>query len=67
MSLNYRKAVPVRSDFYSITQFPEVYHVHGITTPPFSGSERAVTGQGGTQHIGEKAAVCVAHVVFLRR
>ncbi|PLJ44517.1 hypothetical protein B6J65_28085 [Klebsiella quasipneumoniae] len=45
-SLNYRIAVPVRSDFYAIAQFPEVYHGQGITTPPFYGGERAVAGQG---------------------
>jgi hypothetical protein len=36
----------------------------GITTPPFSGGERAVAGQGITQYIEEKAADGVAHVVF---
>lgn len=39
-------AIPARSDFYVIPQFPEVYHGQGITTQPFSGGERAVTGQG---------------------
>ena len=43
--LNYRMAVPVRSDFLSYHNFPEVYHAHGITTPPFTGAERPVTGQ----------------------
>lgn len=38
-------AVPVRSDFYAITQFPEVYHAHGITALPCSSGERAVAGQ----------------------
>ncbi|OXL37651.1 hypothetical protein CA284_19930 [Enterobacter mori] len=44
--LNYRMAVPVRSDFYAIAQFPEVYHAQERTTPPFSGGERAVARQG---------------------
>lgn len=44
--LNYRTAAPVRSDFFAITQFPEVYHGQGISKAPFSGVERAVTGQG---------------------
>jgi hypothetical protein len=39
-------AVPVRSDFLAYHRFPEVYHGQGITTPPFSGGERAVAGQG---------------------
>lgn len=30
----------------SYDNFPEVYHAHGITTPPFTGAERRVTGQG---------------------
>lgn len=30
----------------SYDNFPEVYHTHGITTPPFTGAERPVTGQG---------------------
>ena len=30
----------------SYDNFPEVYHAHGITTPPFTGAERPVTGQG---------------------
>jgi hypothetical protein len=44
--LNYRMAVPAGSDFLHIYRFPEVYHGQGITTLPFSGGERAVTGQG---------------------
>ncbi|CAM4347488.1 hypothetical protein PLGE761_23410 [Pluralibacter gergoviae] len=44
--LNYRTAVPVRSDFPAYHNFPEVYHGHGITTAPFYGGERPVTGQG---------------------
>ncbi|AXC97971.1 TPA: hypothetical protein G8L38_003325 [Salmonella enterica] len=44
--LNYRTTVPVRSDFLAYLNFPEVYHAHGITTPPFFGAERPVTGQG---------------------
>ena len=39
-------AVWARSDFMSYDNFPEVYHAHGITTPPFTGAERPVTGQG---------------------
>nr|AVX49925.1 hypothetical protein [Escherichia coli] len=39
-------AVPVRSDFLSYHNFPEVYHGQGISKAPFSGVERAVTGQG---------------------
>jgi hypothetical protein len=57
-------AVPVRSDFLAYHRFPEVYHGQGITTPPFSGGERAVAGQGITLYIEEKAADGVAHVVF---
>lgn len=44
--LNYRTAAPVRSDFFAITQFPEVYHGQGISKAAFSGGERPVTGQG---------------------
>ncbi len=44
--LNYRMTVPVRSDFLFYLNFPEVYHVRGITTPHFSGGEGTVTGQG---------------------
>lgn len=44
--LNYRMTVPVRSDFLVYLNFPEVYHVRGITTPHFSGGEGTVTGQG---------------------
>ncbi|EPL5088593.1 hypothetical protein L8T36_005455, partial [Klebsiella pneumoniae] len=44
--LNYQTTVPVGSDFPRFTKFPEVYHAHEITTPPFSGGARAVTGQG---------------------
>nr|AXJ99346.1 hypothetical protein [Escherichia coli] len=39
-------AVPVRSDFLSYHNFPEVYHAHEITISPFYGGERPVTGQG---------------------
>ena len=40
------------SDFYVIPQFPEVYHAHEITTAPFQGGERPVTGQGrGTTYM----------------
>ena len=39
-------AIPARSDFYVIPQFPEVYHGERISKAPFSGGERAVTGQG---------------------
>ena len=44
--LNYRTAVPVGSDFSHFMKFPEVYHGQGISKAAFSGSERAVTGQG---------------------
>ncbi len=54
--LNYRTTVPVRSDFSRITKFPEVYHGQGISKAAFSGGERAVTGRGGTQHIGSLSA-----------
>ena len=60
-------AVPVGSYFLAYNIFPEVYQAHWTSKVPFSSGERAVTGQGGTQHIGEKAADGVAHVVFLRR
>ena len=44
--LNYRTAVPYGSDFSRFTKFPEVYHGERISKAPFSGGERAVTGQG---------------------
>ena len=44
--LNYRMTVSGRSDFLAYHNFPEVYHGHGITTAPFYGGERPVTGQG---------------------
>ncbi|BDA96855.1 hypothetical protein E5AUHO_44440 [Citrobacter freundii] len=51
-SLNYLTAALAGSDFYVIPQFPEVYHAHGITTAPFQGGERPVTGQGrGTTYM----------------
>jgi len=50
--LNYRMAVPVRSDFLDYHNFPEVYHGRGITTPPVSGGERVVTGEGGNPTSG---------------
>nr|QQM12678.1 hypothetical protein [Klebsiella pneumoniae] len=50
--LNYLTAALAGSDFYVIPQFPEVYHAHGITTAPFQGGERPVTGQGrGTTYM----------------
>lgn len=45
-ALNYRTAVSAGSDFSRLMKFPEVYHAHGITTAPFQGGERPVTGQG---------------------
>ncbi len=45
--LNYRMAVPVRSDFSRLTKFQEVYHGQGISKALNSGGERPVTGQGG--------------------
>lgn len=44
--LNYRTAIPVRSDFSFISQFPEVYHGQRISKALISGVGRAVTGQG---------------------
>ena len=63
--LNYRTAAPVRSDFFDITQFPEVYHGQGITTPPFSGAERPISGQGrdttySVKEANNTAAYCVS-------
>lgn len=63
--LNYRMAVSGRSDFFAYNNFPEVYHGQGISKAAFSGGERPVTGQGGTQHIGsltagKTATSCVA-------
>ena len=63
--INYRIAVPVRSDFYAIAQFPEVYHGQGITTPPFSGAERPISGQGrdttySVKEANNTAAYCVS-------
>ncbi|PLJ21898.1 hypothetical protein B6J61_06435 [Klebsiella pneumoniae] len=44
--LNYRTAIPVRSDFSVINGFPEVYRGYGISTARISGGARAVMGQG---------------------
>ncbi|KAA1059425.1 hypothetical protein D5265_021415 [Enterobacter mori] len=44
--LNYRLTVSGRSDFLAYHNFPEVYQGGEITTPPFSGGERPVAGQG---------------------
>ncbi|MDU2030731.1 MAG: hypothetical protein E6724_24570, partial [Escherichia coli] len=65
--LNYRRAVPVRSDFPAYHNFPEVYHGEGITTPPFSGADRAVTVQGSNTTYKEIVAERVAHIVFTCR
>ncbi|HHM2084091.1 TPA: hypothetical protein ACRGEP_005086, partial [Klebsiella pneumoniae] len=43
--LNYRMAIPARSDFYVIPQFPEVYHGQGISKAPKSAAARRVTGE----------------------
>ncbi len=43
--LNYRMTVSGRSDFLANHNFPEVYHGHGITTAPFYGGERPITGK----------------------
>lgn len=64
-ALNYRTAVSAGSDFSRLMKFPEVYHAHGITTPPFSGGERPVTGQGrdtiySVTVSGNTATSCVA-------
>lgn len=66
-SLNYRKAVPVRSDFYSITQFPEVYHAHGISKAAMFTPARRIAGQVRDTIYSKNAAETVAHLVFLRR
>jgi len=52
--LNYRMAVPFRSDFLAYKKFPEVYHGEGITTPPFSGVQRP-----GARNRGEHNMQCV--------
>ena len=43
--LNYRMAVPVRSDFLAYNNFPEVYHGEGISKAPKSAAARRVTGE----------------------
>jgi len=65
--INYRKAVPAGSDFPAYHNFPEVYHGQGITAPPFSGGSGRSRGRGLTQHMEEKTAGKVAHLVFTRR
>jgi hypothetical protein len=63
--VNYRMAVPVRSDFYVISQFPEVYHGELISKALISGGERAVAGKGGvTQYVDENSSDRVVHLVF---
>ena len=44
--LNYRTAVPPRSDFSGISRFPEVYHGQGTSKAAISAAVRLVTGQG---------------------
>lgn len=39
-------AIPARSDFYVIPQFPEVYHGQEVSEALFSAAARRVTGQG---------------------
>lgn len=39
-------AIPARSDFYVIRQFPEVYHGQEVSEALFSAAARRVTGQG---------------------
>ena len=46
----------MRSDFYAIAQFPEVYHGQGISKAGFSGGEGAVTGQGRETAYSAKVA-----------
>ena len=46
MPLNYRMTVSGRSDFYAITQFPEVYHGQGISKAAISAAGHQVTRQG---------------------
>ncbi|MDK1827355.1 hypothetical protein [Klebsiella sp. K6-243] len=63
--LNYRMAVSGRSDFPAYHNFPEVYHGQGITTPPFSGAERPISGQGrdttySVKEANNTAAYCVS-------
>ncbi len=63
--LNYRTAVPSGSDFSRFTKFPEVYHGERITTPPFSGAERPISGQGrdttySVKEANNTAAYCVS-------
>jgi hypothetical protein len=62
--LNYRMAVPFRSDFLAYNNFPEVYHGEGITTLPFSWDERMVTVQGVNTAYRIKGQCGVAHVVL---
>ncbi|MHW95506.1 hypothetical protein D9F59_22810 [Escherichia coli] len=45
-SLNYRRAVSVRSDFPEYHNFPEVYHAQEIIISLFSAPARRITGQG---------------------
>ena len=54
-----------RSDFSHLAKFPEVYHGQGITTPPFSGAERPISGQGrdttySVKEANNTAAYCVS-------
>ncbi len=49
-------AIPARSDFYVIPQFPEVYHGQEVSEALFSAAARRVTGQGGTQHLASSSA-----------
>ena len=63
--LNYLTAVPPGSDFLRSAKFPEVYHGQGITTPPFSGAERPISGQGrdttySVKEANNTAAYCVS-------
>lgn len=44
--LNYRMAIPARSDFYVIPHFPEVYHGQEVSEALFSAAARRITGQG---------------------
>lgn len=58
-------AIPARSDFYVIPQFPEVYHGQEVSEALFSAAARRVTGQGSdttySAYFADDAAIsCVA-------
>lgn len=58
-------AIPARSDFYVIPQFPEVYHGQEVSEALFSAAARRVTGQGrdttySVKEANNTAAYCVS-------